>query len=124
MDALSFVEKQKSFSGDILVMNSIALLNKSIEHLKNYSDINLFLDNDNAGMKCKSVIIKSFPEAKDHSSVYSNHKDLNEFLMRRINKDVAINISTNSTKFSEADKIDEIKPESEIRNSNGFKMKR
>ncbi len=42
MDALSFIEMQKSFSGDILVMNSIALLNKSIEHLKNYSDINLF----------------------------------------------------------------------------------
>jgi len=124
MDALSFIEMQKSFSGDILVMNSIALLNKSIEHLKNYSDINLFLDNDNAGIKCKSLIIKSFPEAKDHSDIYSNHKDLNEFLIQRINKDVAINIGTNSIKFSEADKIEEIKPESEIRNSNGFKMKR
>ncbi|WP_144281939.1 toprim domain-containing protein [Chryseobacterium echinoideorum] len=124
MDALSFIEMQKSFSGDILVMNSIALLNKSIEHLKNYSDINLFLDNDNAGIKCKTLIIKSFPEAKDHSDIYSNHKDLNEFLIQRINKDVAINIGTNSIKFSEADKIEEIKPEPEIRNSNGFKMKR
>ncbi|MYY26655.1 toprim domain-containing protein [Elizabethkingia anophelis] len=124
MDALSFIEMQKSFSGDILVMNSIALLNKSIEHLKNYSDINLFLDNDNAGIKCKSLIIKFFPEAKDHSNIYSKHKDLNEFLIQRINKDVAINIGTNSIKFSGADKKDEIKPESEIKNSNGFKMKR
>ncbi|AZB27422.1 hypothetical protein EG339_23925 [Chryseobacterium bernardetii] len=124
MDALSFIEMQKSFSGEILVMNSIALLNKSIEHLKNYSDINLFLDNDNAGMKCKSLIIKSFPEAKDHSSAYSNHKDLNEFLMHRINNDVSINLGKNSIKFSEADKTEERKPEPEIRNSNGFKMKR
>lgn len=124
MDALSFIEIQKSFSGEILVMNSIALLNKSIEHLKNYSDINLFLDNDNAGMKCKSLIIKSFPEAKDHSSAYSNHKDLNEFLMHRINNDVSINLGKNSIKFPEADKTEERKPEPEIRNSNGFKMKR
>lgn len=124
MDALSFIEMQKSFSGEILVMNSIALLNKSIEHLKNYSDINLFLDNDNAGMKCKSLIIKSFPEAKDHSSAYSNHKDLNEFLMHRINNDVSINLGKNSIKFPEADKTEERKPEPEIRNSNGFKMKR
>lgn len=124
MDALSFIEMQKSFSGDILVMNSIALLKKSIEYLKNYSDINLFLDNDSAGIKCKSQIIKSFPEAKDYSGIYSNHKDLNEFLMQRINNDVVTNSGTNSIKFSEADKIEEIKPGSEIRNSNGFKMKR
>ncbi|WP_185249581.1 toprim domain-containing protein [Chryseobacterium bernardetii] len=124
MDALSFIEMQKSFSGDILVMNSIALLNKSIEHLKNYSDINLFLDNDNAGIKCKSLIIKSFPEAKDHSSVYSNHKDLNEFLMHRINNDVVINSAKNSIKFPEADKTEERELEPEVRNSNGFKMKR
>ncbi|WP_265427053.1 toprim domain-containing protein [Chryseobacterium sp. YIM B08800] len=124
MDALSFIEMQKSFAGDILVMNSIALLNKSIEYLKNYSDINLFLDNDNAGIKCKSEIIKSFPEAKDHSIVYSNHKDLNEFLMHRINNDSSINSCKNSIKFPEADKTEERKPEPEIRKSNGFKMKR
>lgn len=124
MDALSFIEMQKSFSGDIFVMNSIALLNKSIEHLKKYSDINLFLDNDNAGIKCKSEIIKSFPEAKDHSIVYSNHKDLNEFLMHRINNDSSINSCKNSIKFLEADNAEERKPEPEVRNSNGFKMKR
>ncbi|MCT4072231.1 toprim domain-containing protein [Elizabethkingia anophelis] len=124
LDALSFIEMKKSFAGDILVMNSIALLNKSIECLKNYSDINLFLDNDSAGIKCKSQIIKHFPEAKDHSIVYSNHKDLNEFLIHRINNDVAINSAKNSIKFPEGDKTEEKKQEPEIRNSNGFKMKR
>ncbi|EFK36255.1 DNA primase (bacterial type) [Chryseobacterium gleum] len=124
MDALSFVEMQRSFAGDILVMNSIALLNKSIECLKNYSDINLFLDNDNAGIKCKSQIIKSFPEAKDHSGIYSNHKDLNEFLIHRIKNDVADKSGKQSEKFPEPDKLEEIKREPEIRNSNSFKMKR
>ena len=124
MDALSFIEMQKSFSGDILVMNSIALLKKSIEYLKNYSAINLFLDNDTAGKKCKSLIIKSFPEAKDHSDIYSNHKDMNELLMHRINNNASINSRKNSMKFTEADKTEEREPKPEIRNSNGFKMKR
>lgn len=124
MDALSFIEMQQSFAGDILVMNSIALLNKSVECLKNYSDINLFLDNDNAGIKSKSQIIKCFPEAKDHSGIYSNHKDLNEFLIHRINNDVVINSDKLSEKFPEADKLEQRKQEPQIRNSNGFKMKR
>lgn len=124
MDALSFIEMQKSFAGDILVMNSIALLNKSIERLKNYSDINLFLDNDNAGIKCKSQIIKSFSQAKDYSGLYSNHKDLNEFLIHRIKNNVPNKLGKRSEKFPEPDKLQEIQQETEIRNSNSFKMKR
>jgi len=124
MDALSFIEMQKSFTGDIIVMNSIALLNKSIEHLKNYSDINLFLDNDTPGIKCKSRIIKSFPEAKDHSGIYSNHKDLNEFLIQRIKNNLP-NKSVNRTeKFFEEDELQVRNQEPEFKNSNGFKRKR
>ena len=124
MDALSFIEMQKSLTGDILVMNSIALLNKSIEHLKKYSDINLFLDNDTAGIKCKSQILKSFPGAKDHSGVYSNHKDLNEFLIHQINNDVDIKSGKHSGKFPEADKLEQRNQKLGIKNSNGFNMKR
>lgn len=124
IDALSFIELQKSFAGDILVMNSIALLNKSIEHLKNYPDINLFLDNDNAGIKCKSEIIKSFPEAKDHSCIYSNHKDLNEFLIHRMKNNVSNIAGKQSEKFAEQDKQHVRDREAEIKNANGFKRKR
>ncbi|MDF2932883.1 MAG: hypothetical protein K0R36_2214 [Chryseobacterium sp.] len=124
MDALSFIEMQKSFAGDILVMNSIALLNKSIEHLKNYSDINLFLDNDNAGIKCKSQIIKSFSEAKDHSGIYSEHKDLNEFLIHKMKNNVTVKLGKQSENFPEAGKLQERQQETEIKNSNGFKRKR
>lgn len=85
IDALSFIEMRKKFNGDLLVMNSIALLDKTKEHLKNYSEINLFLDNDNAGMKCRNEILQSFPNAKDCSEIYENQKDLNEYLIDKKN---------------------------------------
>jgi len=84
MDALSFVEMKPFYKGDILVMNSISLLNKTKEYLKNYSEIHLFLDNDKAGETCKTSILKSFPEAKDHSGIYFPYKDLNEHLVAKI----------------------------------------
>ena len=76
------------FNGDLLVMNSISLINKTKEHLKNYSEINLFLDNDKSGENCKTSILKSFPEAKDHSGIYFPHKDLNEYLVAKIKTEI------------------------------------
>lgn len=84
MDALSFVEMKRFYTGDILVMNSISLLNTTKEQLKNYSEINLFLDNDKAGEKCRDEILKSFPAARDLSGIYAKHKDLNEYLQHGI----------------------------------------
>ncbi|WP_313386002.1 toprim domain-containing protein [Chishuiella sp.] len=83
-DALSFIDMKHFFKGDVLVMNSISLLNKTKEYLQNYSEINLFLDNDKSGENCKNEILKSFPEAKDHSKIYFLHKDLNDYLLSRI----------------------------------------
>lgn len=85
IDALSFVEMKPFFIGDLLVMNSISLLNRTKEHLKIYSEIHLFLDNDKAGETCKNEILKSFPEAKNHSEIYALHKDLNEYFVFRNN---------------------------------------
>jgi len=124
MDALSFIEMKKSFKGDILVMNSIALLNKSIEHLKNYPNINLFLDNDTAGIKCKSQILKSFPKAKDHSGIYSSHKDLNEFLIHRIKNNVASKSEKRTEQLKDSDKLKVRNQEPEIKNTISFKRKR
>ncbi|MFN3772730.1 toprim domain-containing protein [Cloacibacterium normanense] len=88
MDALSFVEMKPFFIGDLLVMNSISLLNRTKEHLKIYSEIHLFLDNDKAGETCKNEILKSFPEAKDHSEIYTLHKDLNDYLQFKNNTEI------------------------------------
>ena len=88
MDALSFVEMKPIFKGDVLVMNSISLLNKAKKYLKHYSEIHLFLDNDKAGKICKNEILKSFPEAKNHSEIYALHKDLNDYLQFKNNTEI------------------------------------
>ena len=88
MDALSFVEMKPFFIGDLLVMNSISLLNRTKEHLKIYPEIHLFLDNDRAGENCKNSILKSYPEAKDHSEIYALHKDLNDYLQFKNNTEI------------------------------------
>ena len=79
-DALSFVEMKPFFNGDLLVMNSISLLNKTKECLKKYAEVHLFLDNDNAGENCKNAILKDFPHAKNNAEIYSGFKDLNAFI--------------------------------------------
>ena len=88
MDALSFAEMKPFYKGDLLVMNSISLLNRTKEYLKNYSEIHLFLDNDKAGKICKNEILKSFPEAKNHSEIYALHKDLNDYLQFKNNTEI------------------------------------
>ena len=118
MDALSFVEMKPFFNGDLLVMNSISLLNKTKEYLQNYSEIHLFLDNDKAGENCKTSILKSFPEAKNHSEIYTLHKDLNDYLL-----------SKNKTKIEkqqqQEQKFKQEQQESEINQANPiYKRKR
>ena len=101
MDALPFVEMKPFFIGDLLVMNSISLLNRTKEYLKNYSEIHLFLDNDKAGETCKNSILKSFPEAKDHSEIYALHKDLNDYLKSKKENKNSIEISNSILKTEE-----------------------
>ena len=101
IDALSFVEMKPFYNGYLLVMNSISLLNKTKDHLKNYSEIHLFLDNDKAGETCKNEILKSFPEAKDHSEIYALHKDLNDYLKSKKENKNAIEISNSILKTEE-----------------------
>ena len=117
-DALSFVEMKPFFNGDLLVMNSVSLLNRTKEYLKIYSEIHLFLDNDKAGETCKNEILKSFPEAKDHSEIYTLHKDLNDYLL-----------SKNKTKIEkqqqQEQKFKQEQQESEINQANPiYKRKR
>ena len=88
IDALSFVEMKPFFNGNLLVMNSISLLNRTKEYLQNYSEIHLFLDNDKPGEICKNEILKSFPEAKNHSEIYALHKDLNDYLQFKNNTEI------------------------------------
>ncbi|MCI3939361.1 toprim domain-containing protein [Chryseobacterium aahli] len=80
-DAMSFIELEDIFDKDILVLNSISMLENAKKYLQNYTDIFLFMDNDNAGLKCKNDILLSFPEAKDCSKIYNKYKDFNEYFI-------------------------------------------
>ena len=101
IDALSFVEMKPFFNGNLLVMNSISLLNRTKEYLQNYSEIHLFLDNDNTGEICKNEILKSFPKAKNHSEIYALHKDLNDYLKSKKENKNSIEISNSILKTEE-----------------------
>ena len=101
IDALSFVEMKPFFNGDLLVMNSVSLLNRTNEFLKNYSEIHLFLDNDKAGEFCKNEILKLYPEAKNHSQIYALHKDFNDYLKSKKKNKNSIEISNSILKTEE-----------------------
>ncbi len=81
MDALSYIEIYGETNEDLLVLNSIALIETAKQELKNYQKIKLFLDNDNAGMKTTNSIISFFPDAENCAGLYQGFKDLNEFLV-------------------------------------------
>lgn len=83
MDALSFAQMQKDYKGDLLILNSVALLKRAIEKLAGYSQIRLFLDNDSAGRKCTAKIMVAYPQAIDYSYLYQAHKDLNEYIVEK-----------------------------------------
>lgn len=88
-DFLSFWELAKKDSQDavdflkvsnFLLLNSVSMVKEAIAALKPYSDIRLFLDNDDAGASTSQEIIQTYPIAKDYSYLYKGHKDLNDFL--------------------------------------------
>ena len=79
LSALTYYKKD-DVSSDVIVLNSLSLLNKT--DLSKYKKINLFLDNDKAGREAKVELCRRYPNKyiKDYSYIYKNFKDFNEFL--------------------------------------------
>jgi 5S rRNA maturation endonuclease (ribonuclease M5) len=71
-------------NSSFLVLNSLALLNRSVSIIKNYRDINLFLDNDTAGRDAKETLTIKDVHFNDASRFYPDSKDLNDFLIKKI----------------------------------------
>jgi len=75
------LKNEKEFKVDCVILNSLSNLNKAVEWIKeNKLRPSLLLDNDPAGKKATSKLMEEFPEAKDFSVTYSDHKDLNDYL--------------------------------------------
>ena len=66
---------------DVLVMNSVANLKKSLECLEQYKEIHCYLDNDMAGQKTVETFKGLFGERVKNEAVrYGEYKDLNDML--------------------------------------------
>jgi DNA primase len=78
-DYLSFVQVREILrmeESDYLILNSVALLLKNVPVLMNYTSIELYLDNDNAGNNYTELIRKQFEQAVDCRKLYREYEDL------------------------------------------------
>ena len=71
---------------DAAVLNSVVNLPKAIPFLSRHPVIHAFFDNDEAGRKTTSDLIRLCPRSEviDQSNFYSGHKDVNDYLIARI----------------------------------------
>ncbi|MCE8183511.1 toprim domain-containing protein [Porphyromonas gingivalis] len=83
MDYLSAMQ-MGIIASDWLVLNSVSNVEKSVKALQGYERIECFLDNDDAGRRTFQRLHDCFGERViDRSSLYADHKDLNEFLLSK-----------------------------------------
>ncbi len=69
---------------DAIILNSVCNVNKAIPVLKDYTVINCYLDNDNAGKTTLAELAKQTDSAViDRSTLYSGFNDLNEYLTNK-----------------------------------------
>ena len=84
IDYLSWMELGLGCGDDYLVLNSVALLERSFTVLDKYEKINCYLDRDEAGRRTLEALRKRYGNRiEDCSSLYKGYKDLNEYLQHR-----------------------------------------
>ena len=71
---------------DHLVLNSVSNVARAYRHLDGYGTVRCHLDNDEAGRKTTSDLIRLCPRSEviDQRHFYSGHKDVNDYLIARI----------------------------------------
>lgn len=66
---------------DAIILNSVGNVNKAIPHLRDYTIIHCYLDNDVAGKTALAQLTERFgTKVIDRSTLYSGCNDLNEYL--------------------------------------------
>ena len=69
---------------DAIILNSVVNVNKAVPYLKDYTTINCYLDNDNAGQTALAELKAIYGSIViDRSTLYSEFNDLNDFLVNR-----------------------------------------
>ena len=68
-------------TGDCLVLNSVANVEKAMKHLDGYGRMDCYLDRDDAGRRTLATLQGRYGERVcDRSSLYDGCKDLNDYL--------------------------------------------
>ena len=65
----------------VIILNSVSNLKQAFPLILEANKINLYLDNDTAGQKAVEAIKATGKTVIDHSSIYANYNDFNEFLV-------------------------------------------
>jgi len=84
MDFLSYLVSLGGTLGtdcDFLILNTTAFLGKALPALSVYDQKHLYLDNDQTGQNYSRIAQASGPGYLDHSWMYKDHQDLNDWLV-------------------------------------------
>lgn len=82
IDFLSAERLSYNDGNDVVVFNSVSNVQKAMSSLADYSVINCYLDNDDAGRMALARLQKEYGDSvTDKSALYPDHKDLNDFLV-------------------------------------------
>lgn len=85
IDYLSWMVLGLGCGDDYLVLNSVALLERSFPVLDRYEKISCYLDRDEAGRRTLETLRKRYGNRiEDCSALYKGFKDLNEYLQNRL----------------------------------------
>ena len=75
-------------TGDCLVLNSVANVEKAMRYLDDYGHIDCYLDRDEAGQRTLETLKEHYGERVcDRSALYDGCKDLNEYLQLTTKKE-------------------------------------
>jgi hypothetical protein len=86
MDFLSLLTLQKNrrpVHSDFLVLNSVSLVDRSLDILAGYRNAFLYLDHDDAGKRVQEKYQLAGLKTVDASGIYQGYKDLNEYLINQ-----------------------------------------
>lgn len=84
IDYLSALTLDIISGADAIILNSVVNVNKVVPYLRNYTVINCYLDNDNAGQIALAELTAIYGSTViDHSTLYSEFNDLNDFLVNQ-----------------------------------------
>ena len=87
-DMLSILETYKGLEKhyDFLVLNSTAFLERALDIIDGYDQIELYLDNDANGQRTTQDLLAFSSKCTDKAALYSGYKDVNQWHMDKTKK--------------------------------------